>query len=111
MHINLAVIALVLQGAPAFGLGVNCRGSGFCSEGNGFNGVNGMSNSIHSIRDNAWANNGQQIACYANGGRSFCAFLQRTNGANMSWIKNLAQCIVDHHCGSMPSHTHSLKPK
>ncbi|PPQ87354.1 hypothetical protein CVT24_001103 [Panaeolus cyanescens] len=103
MKISFAVYTAALVstfGYSAQALGINCDGSNYCS--NFSSGVaSRLSGYIQGISDNAWYNNGQQIACIgkSSGSGGICAFLQNTGGANGKTIKQLAPYIPNHGCG------------
>jgi hypothetical protein len=84
---------------PTPDLGINCKGSGFCSGGGS---ANTLKNLICGIDSGAFFNNGQLIAC----DNKICAFLQGTNGGNAGTLCTLAGDIVNHGCktcGSVPT--------
>ncbi|PPR01670.1 hypothetical protein CVT24_001499 [Panaeolus cyanescens] len=102
-----SAVVLSTLGAGVNAVGINCQGSSLCS-GWPSNTVQQLNNYIQGIPDNAWYNNGQQIACAvssASGGNSICAFLQKTGGTNGKVLKQLAPFIPGHgctRCGSVP---------
>jgi hypothetical protein len=84
-------------------LGINCRGSGFCS---GDSVAFQLYQYINNAQDNRFYPNGIHIACTKSGSGGICAFLQGTkSGLNGAQIKPLASEIVKHGCkvcGSVP---------
>jgi hypothetical protein len=84
-------------------LGINCRGSGFCS---GNSVAFQLYQYINGAPDNRQYNNGFHIACTKSGKGGICAFLQGTKGGqNGAQVKALASEIVKHGCnvcGSVP---------
>lgn len=102
----LAYVALAsLAIAPIVqGLGINCRGSGYCTFNTNKNEWDAQTLTwfINAIDTGRWYNDGEQIACTPT---QICAFLQKTDGAWGYNIKGLAHLITDHGCkicGSVP---------
>jgi hypothetical protein len=105
---------------PTPDLGINCRGSLYCSYGE-VSASADLTSWILGISDDAWYNNGQQIGAsfyieasvfhdilivfsvIACTGANICAFLQATNGANGKWIKTIAPYIRAHQCNTCGS--------
>ncbi|KAI9775455.1 MAG: hypothetical protein M1839_001072 [Geoglossum umbratile] len=94
-------------------LGINCKGSGWCTSARDSVATN-LNSLIQGIDSNRWYKNGEWIACVqstgdfvvdASGSVGFCAFLQNTGGTWGSIIKQLAPEIPKHDCrvcGSVP---------
>ncbi|KAI1085445.1 killer toxin [Whalleya microplaca] len=85
-------------------LGINCRGSFYCTFGkaDAFSADN-LRWFINSVDDAKSFANGDHIACVEGG---ICAFLQNTNGLKGAELKKLAPYIVEHGCtvcGSVPT--------
>ncbi|KAI1085446.1 killer toxin [Whalleya microplaca] len=111
-----ALVSTLLLGTQA--LGINCRGSALCSSflngavtGNEvetlaqwIQGVEKDGVKTQGVDVNRFYKNGEQIACYERS--HICVFLQNTNGAQGSKIKELAKYVDDHGCktcGSVPT--------
>ncbi|KAJ7137842.1 Kp4-domain-containing protein [Mycena epipterygia] len=112
IKITFPLLALALStangafAAPANGaavvtdFGINCEGSSIC-KGKSAHVASLLVGYIDGIADDAWYNNGQQIAC----AEDVCAFLQNSGGNSGKNIKGLAHYIRDHGCtacGSVP---------
>ena len=76
MHFSTAAILSALAAVPlASGLGINCRGSGYCG-GSSSTMRNLLAFAKANVPDNAYFGNGQQIICTnTNQGVSLVAFL------------------------------------
>jgi hypothetical protein len=97
-------LAFLAISPTAHGLGINCRGSGYCTWNDDKNTYEArtLTYFINGIDGGRWYNNGEHIACTPSG---ICAFLQKTGGTWGSKIKELAHYIPDHGCticGSVP---------
>ncbi|KAK3311105.1 killer toxin [Chaetomium strumarium] len=106
MHSStLLVAALSLLTSPSFAqLGINCRGSSNCAFVSNQRTALDLANVIVDRIDvNRWYNNGEHVACSAEG---ICAFLQNTGGWQGARIRELAPYIPRHGCqvcGSVPT--------
>ncbi|KAG0627766.1 hypothetical protein M758_2G226500 [Ceratodon purpureus] len=99
---SVLLLAMILCIGTVTGLGINCRGSGFCPT---------SSPATVQLRDavnndgdpNRLYNNGQQIACTDN---NVCAFVQNFGGqVSEGRVGTLLGNLVDHGCktcGSVP---------
>ncbi|KAH7169503.1 killer toxin [Fusarium sp. MPI-SDFR-AT-0072] len=93
------IIATALLAAGEAAAGINCKGSGYCSQsGAWLTDIISMANYIDHSR---WYQNGEHIVCAAN----LCAFLQNTGGMPGTKISELLWDLKDHgckQCGSIP---------
>lgn len=111
MHpqIITGLLAIAALAASTSALGINCKGSALCSATTDGGVAQQLKEYIDRIDTSRYYNNGQQIACdkvqAIEGSVTICAFLQNSNGAPGSSIKELAHYIPDHGCkvcGSVP---------
>lgn len=115
--IAFAISALLLV-PEAYGLGINCRGSGLCPQA-GLDAPNAairLKGFIDNIQNDRFYRNGEQIACvHANTYDGICAFWQKTNGLYGGTAKQKAHYIPEHGCdicGSVPldyPHTNNVE--
>lgn len=117
MHFNhaFAISASALLIGQTTALGINCRGSGFCSSDDTSNAVKTIASFImQEIETCRTYSNGEHIACITDGNiidpnGGFCAFLQGTaSGASGLAIQDLVTALADrtddvcNNCGSVP---------
>ncbi|TQV90465.1 hypothetical protein V2A60_010455 [Cordyceps javanica] len=104
---NFFSLSLFLTSATA--LGINCRGSGFCTINNGASLQvvhDQVGNLVASGGGDRRFNSGDQIACSHGSQGSFCAFYQNGASGSAKDAYNQIQQLLDHGCrgcGSVPT--------
>ncbi|CAK7270436.1 hypothetical protein SEPCBS119000_004088 [Sporothrix epigloea] len=104
----MQLFTLAMYIASATALGINCRGSSFCTLGGAkITDVQGQIGDMIALGyGDRYFNSGDQIACAKGKYESICAFFQNGAGGTAQQAFDYIQNLVDHGCtvcGSVPT--------